>query len=347
MRFLGKAPQPADLVFLARRVGRRQMVGGLEHAHRLGAAEPLGQEIDQRRVDIVDRLAVADSCSLIVGSIARLTSSSEGREGRAISDRRGPQAAAHTAQATHAALAKAGGLSLFLQASSCLGSSRDRSGHPAHDRRPCHQAHLAGKTAHHLLHHAAPLPPPIAFIMSAMPRCILRSLLISLASVPEPAAMRFLRECLRMSGLARSAAGHRGNDGDLALDGAVVHAGHGQLVLHLAKPGIMPMMPPSPPIFCIWRSWVGEIVEIELALGHLGGHGLGLLGIDRFGSLLDQRDDVAHAEDAVSDAAGMELVEFAIFSPVPISLTGLPVTARIDSAAPPRPSHPCGSARGR
>ena len=50
-------------------------------------------------------------------------------------------------------------------------------------------------------------------------------------------------------------------------------------------------------------------------------------------------DDVAHAEDAAGDAAaGWNSSSASIFSPVPISLIGLPVTARIDSAAPPRPS---------
>jgi hypothetical protein len=57
------------------------------------------------------------------------------------------------------------------------------------------------------------------------------------------------------------------------------------------------------------------------------------------GRLLDQRDDVAHAEDPVGDALrGWNSSSASIFSPVPISLIGLPVTARIDSAAPPRPS---------
>ena len=36
--------------------------------------------------------------------------------------------------------------------------------------------------------------------------------------------------------------------------------------------------------------------------------------------------------------AGWKSSSASIFSPVPISLMGLPVTARMDSAAPPRPS---------
>ena len=55
---VGQLAKARDLLLLARRVGRRQTVLGLEHADRLGAAEALGQHVDQRRVDIVDRGAV-------------------------------------------------------------------------------------------------------------------------------------------------------------------------------------------------------------------------------------------------------------------------------------------------
>ncbi len=46
--------QPGDLLVLARRVGRRQPDGGLVPAHRLGDLEPLGKQVDQRGVDVVD-----------------------------------------------------------------------------------------------------------------------------------------------------------------------------------------------------------------------------------------------------------------------------------------------------
>src|SRR5690606_27399184 len=45
---------------------------------------------------------------------------------------------------------------------------------------------------------------PIAFIMSAIWRCILRRRLISCTSVPDPLAMRFLRLALRSFGFSRS-----------------------------------------------------------------------------------------------------------------------------------------------
>lgn len=53
----GKAAQPRDLPLLARGVGRGQVVRGLVGAHRLGDAEPLGQHVDQRGVDVVDARA--------------------------------------------------------------------------------------------------------------------------------------------------------------------------------------------------------------------------------------------------------------------------------------------------
>src|SRR3546814_7269765 len=45
-----------------------------------------------------------------------------------------------------------------------------------------------------------------------------------------------------------------------------------------------------------------EVVEVELALGHLRRHRLGLFDLDRFGGAFDEADDVAHAEDAAGDA---------------------------------------------
>ena len=68
------------------------------------------------------------------------------------------------------------------------------------------------------------LPEPMAFIMSAMFRCIFRSLLTSSTFWPAPAAMRFLRLALRMSGFLRSCARHRIDHRDLALEDPVVES---------------------------------------------------------------------------------------------------------------------------
>src|SRR6478752_1447414 len=59
MRIFGKLTKTSDLVFLARRIGRRQLVLSLQHADLFGAAKAFGQNVDERRIDIVDRLAVA------------------------------------------------------------------------------------------------------------------------------------------------------------------------------------------------------------------------------------------------------------------------------------------------
>jgi hypothetical protein len=81
-----------------------------------------------------------------------------------------------------------------------------------------------------------------------------------------------------------------------------------------------------------------QVVEVELALGHLGRELFGILDLDGLGGALDQADDVAHAEDAAGDAAGVERLDRVEALAVPANLIGLPVTARIDSAAPPRAS---------
>ena len=48
-----------DLGLLARRVSRRQPLAGLELADLLGALEPLGEQVDQGGVDVVDAGAQA------------------------------------------------------------------------------------------------------------------------------------------------------------------------------------------------------------------------------------------------------------------------------------------------
>jgi hypothetical protein len=51
---------------------------------------------------------------------------------------------------------------------------------------------------------------------------------------------------------------------------------------------------------------LAQVGQVEGALAHLLGDARGLLGVDGGGGLLHQRDDVAHAEDAVGDARRME-----------------------------------------
>ena len=55
LRSLGQRAQAGDLAFLAAGIGSGQAVHGLVGAHGLGDAEALGQDVDQRGVDVVDR----------------------------------------------------------------------------------------------------------------------------------------------------------------------------------------------------------------------------------------------------------------------------------------------------
>ena len=70
---LGVFGQPAesrDLALLTRRVGWRKRVFGLVGAHRLGDAEPLGEHMDQRRIDVVDAGTEAGKDRIGCGGVA-------------------------------------------------------------------------------------------------------------------------------------------------------------------------------------------------------------------------------------------------------------------------------------
>ena len=57
--FSGQFAQPGDLRFFASGIAGRQGVFGFVGADRFGNAEPLGQDVDQRGIDIVDAGAKA------------------------------------------------------------------------------------------------------------------------------------------------------------------------------------------------------------------------------------------------------------------------------------------------
>jgi hypothetical protein len=61
----------------------------------------------------------------------------------------------------------------------------------------------------------------------------------------------------------------------------------------------------------------------------------GLALVDRTLHLVDQREHVAHAEDARGDAVRVEGLQGVGLSPTPMNLIGLPVMWRTDRAAPP------------
>ena len=95
---------------------------------------------------------------------------------------------------------------------------------------------------------------PIAFIMSAIWRCILSSLLTSSGRVPEPEAMRRLRLPSSSFGLRRS----RGViDWMMAIWRFTTLSSRlasDICALSLPMPGSMPIMPDMPPMRSIWRS---------------------------------------------------------------------------------------------
>ena len=59
LRLCRKVSQPGDLALLAAGIGGGQAVRSLVPADSLGHLEALGEHVDQRRIDIVDALAVS------------------------------------------------------------------------------------------------------------------------------------------------------------------------------------------------------------------------------------------------------------------------------------------------
>ena len=113
-------------------------------------------------------------------------------------------------------------------------------------------------------------------------------------------------EDVRVAALLRR---HRIDDRHLALEQFVVEAGGGDLVLHLGDAGHHAHQSAESAHRLHLRELFAQIGEIELALAHLLGGAHRLLGVDIGGGLLDQRDDVAHAENAAGDAGGVEFLQ--------------------------------------
>ncbi len=87
-RILGHLAQPGDLFRLSGQVRRRHPLPSLERAHLLGELEPLGQQVHESRVDVVDARAQPRQVSWHVGARGtRHAATSYGRgltrEGRA------------------------------------------------------------------------------------------------------------------------------------------------------------------------------------------------------------------------------------------------------------------------
>ena len=97
-------------------------------------------------------------------------------------------------------------------------------------------------------------------------------------------------------------------------------------------PGIILSSEPSGPILPLLHL-LEEVVERELLLADLLLESLRAALVDLTLGLLDQGHHVAHAEDALGHAVGVEALEVTELLPVDAYRIGLPVTALTDSGA--------------
>src|SRR5260370_569546 len=102
---------------------------------------------------------------------------------------------------------------------------------------------------------------------------------------------------------------HRIDDRHLPLDHAIVEIGAGDLVFHLGDARDHAHEPGYAADLLHLLELIAQIGEVERALTHLFGDALRPFGVDRGRGLLDQRDDVAHAEDSVGDARRWKVLE--------------------------------------
>ena len=102
---------------------------------------------------------------------------------------------------------------------------------------------------------------------------------------------------------------HGIDDRHLPLEQALVEVRRCELILHLGDAGQHTHQPGHAAHLLHLYELLAQVREIERALAHLLGDPRRLLRVDRRHRLLDQRDDVAHAEDAVGNARGMEILE--------------------------------------
>ena len=118
-----------------------------------------------------------------------------------------------------------------------------------------------------------------------------------------------LARCIQQVGLLALGLGHRGDDGFLTQDHAVVDAAVGHLVLHLGHAGqhAHDALKPAHPLHLL--KLTGQVVQIELTLGQFAGHLLGLGLVQILAGLFDQGDDIALTQDAAGDATGVEHVQ--------------------------------------
>ncbi len=131
--------------------------------------------------------------------------------------------------------------------------------------------------------------------------------LVDLLHLP-PAARRdaLLALGVEQRGVRAFLAGHRADDRIHMDQDLVVHPARRHRRLGLLHARHHPGEHPQPAHVLHLAQLHPQIVEIELALGHLARERLGVFLIDRRGGLLDQADDIAHAQDAARNAFRIE-----------------------------------------
>ena len=102
---------------------------------------------------------------------------------------------------------------------------------------------------------------------------------------------------------------HRIDDRDLPLQHGFVEIALGELVLDLGDAGQHRHHPAHAAHVLHLRDLLAQVGEIEGALAHLRGDARGLLGVDGRSGFFDERNDVAHAEDAVGDPRRIKILD--------------------------------------
>src|SRR5690606_23721472 len=177
------------------------------------------------------------------------------------------------------------------------------------------------------------------FMMRVASLCCFSSLFKSCTEVPEPAAMRCLRDALIRSGFLRSfgviedsMASWRFTTPSSSLAFLIC------CIWAVFMPGSMPMRLESPPIFCICCSCLAKSSRSKLPFcSFLASFSASSASMDSAAfSTSHTTSPMPRMREAMR--SGWKPSSASSFSPTPMSLIGQPVTARMESAAPPRAS---------
>ena len=179
---------------------------------------------------------------------------------------------------------------------------------------------------------------PTFFIMAFICWYCLRRRLTSCTEVPEPAAMRRLRDALRILELRRSAgvmeritASWRA----IVLSSTLARA---ICCLILPTPGSMPSRPWMSPILRTWLNCRAMSSRVKRPLAIFAAIFAASASSTVSATLSTRPTTSPMPRMRPATRSALKTSSASSFSPTPNSLIGHPVTARMDSAAPPRAS---------